>query len=174
MSADRIKDSLTAFVKSVFSSLDFYAFYRAKVVSQSSDNLKLDLQPDDARFAGGLSGIPLRLGIPGATVTVTPGAYVFVGWDGGDPQKPFCMLWEDGASVTALTFKATTVNVGDSAGVQPAVLGNSLATRLGALETAYAAHKHTGVTVGGGSTGTTDTPDASAGSSILSTTVNVK
>lgn len=129
---DKLKSSIASVVR-VFGAarLDFFAFYPAKVVSQSGN--ELDLQPDDSRIPG-MAGVPMRLGIPGVTATVAPGSRVLLGWAGGDPQRPVATLWES-SSVSALNINATQIvlnggvsNVAraavDTAGPWPITAGN--------------------------------------------------
>ena len=73
---DRLKSSIKAMVR-VFSGaeLDYFAYYAARVVSQSGN--KLDLTPDDTRIPG-MTSVPMRLGIPGITATVEPGSRVLL------------------------------------------------------------------------------------------------
>ncbi len=63
-------------------SIDFLALYRAKVISQSADLSTVDLQPDDRRIPGA-TGIPIALGLPGATAQVAQGSYMLIGWRAG-------------------------------------------------------------------------------------------
>ena len=104
--ADRMKAGLAAFVKAQFPRLDFYASYRARIVSQNGDG-SLEVVPDDQRIPP-LSRVPIRLGIPGAKVTVAAGARVLLGFAGGDPAQPQAELWEYG-SVTELDLTATNI-----------------------------------------------------------------
>ena len=89
--------------------VDLLACYRAKLAAQSSDLTKVDLVPDDTRLPG-VGSVPLKLGLPGCTVQVSAGAYLLLGWEGGDPSKPYAVpCWEDGASVVNLTTTASTL-----------------------------------------------------------------
>lgn len=97
-------DKLRAIVRSMLTrratmtGVDLLGMYRAKVVAQSSDMLSLDVQPDDTRIPG-MSGIPLRL-TPGLRCKVAAGKFVLVGWDGGDPSKPYATPAWDAAGTT--------------------------------------------------------------------------
>lgn len=109
---DRLKAGLAGFVRSLFARIDYYALYPAKVIAQNGDGT-LELQTDDQRFAG-MSGVPIRYGVPGITVTVSPGARVLLGFAGGDPSKPIAELWES-ASVTELDITATLIKLNGGA-----------------------------------------------------------
>lgn len=80
--------------------LDYLALYPARVVSQAA-NGRLDLVPEDARLDP-CAGIPLRYGLPGVTATVPAGGRVLLGFEHGDPGRPYAALWESG-EVTALS-----------------------------------------------------------------------
>ena len=105
MIADRIKEPLLKIIRSAMRPIDYYALYRARLVAQSGN--KVDLQPDDSRLPP-MAGVSLRHGLPGVSVTVSPGAYLMVGWDGGDPRKPYAELWEGGETVSEIQIAGTT------------------------------------------------------------------
>lgn len=108
--ADGIKGALYAVVRAALSRVDYFALYRAKVVRQSGDKRKVDVVPEDNRLPG-MAEVPLKLGLPGAKVTIAPGAWVLLGWDGGDPSKPHALVFEGGETVLALELKAATVTI---------------------------------------------------------------
>ena len=142
---DEIKRSWEGIVRSALPGVDLFASYHAKVVAQSADGSTLDIQPDDSRLPG-MTAVQLRLGIPGTTVKVSPGCGVMLSWDAGDPSRPFCMLWDLGATMLEIEIKATNIKlttsatiylnaggvpgsrpiarVGDTAGPYPIVGGN--------------------------------------------------
>ncbi len=92
MAGDRFKGALTALARRADPLTLYRAMYRARLVNQSADLLRLDVAPDDPLLPL-MSNVPLRHGIPGLTVSVAPGAYVLVGWDNGKPDAPFAALW---------------------------------------------------------------------------------
>jgi len=75
---------------------DFAKLWPAAVVSQAADKT-LELTPDDERLrgVGGLNAVPIRHGIPGIAVVVSAGARVRVGFDGGDPKRPYAVLFDE-------------------------------------------------------------------------------
>lgn len=85
--------------------LDPLAFYPATVVSQGDDGT-VDLKPDSKRFGVGLAMVPIRHGLPGVSVRVKVGARVLLAFEGGDPQRPYCALWEAGG-LESLTVEAS-------------------------------------------------------------------
>jgi hypothetical protein len=94
---DRIKGALARFIRDVMSSVDYYALYPAKVVSQSGQTV--DVVTDDARF-GSITGVPIRTFAPDVEITVSPNARVLVGFEAGDPSMPYAALWQSGAIVS--------------------------------------------------------------------------
>lgn len=87
------KAALTRFIRWVMRDTLYLGQYAATVQRQAADDT-LDLLPDDERLRGtGLSGVPIRHGLPGARVRVADGARVLLGFEGGDPRKPYASLW---------------------------------------------------------------------------------
>lgn len=84
--------------------IDHLALYPGRVVAQDGDG-PLDIELDDARFALP-RGIPYRT-LPGIALTVPAGTRVLVGFEGGDPTKPYASLWELG-DVTQLALAGGT------------------------------------------------------------------
>lgn len=113
--SDSITTSLRRLVEAfVGRRLDHLALYPAVVVQQRSDGT-LDLSPEDPRVPS-CQGVPIRLGIPGVTVTVPSGGRVLLGYAAGDPSRPYASLWESG-TVTRITINGGTAKVarvGDS------------------------------------------------------------
>lgn len=78
--------------------IDYSRKYLARVVSQGADGT-LSVVPDDERIRGrGMDKVAIRTGLPGS-VKVPQGARVMVGFDGGDPAKPYAEGW-DGTTFT--------------------------------------------------------------------------
>jgi hypothetical protein len=144
-----VVDRLRAVVRSIVTPMiDRLALYRAEVKAASSDGKTLDVDPEDSRISG-IQGVPIRVGIPGAVAVVQPGAVVLIGWERGDPSRPYAVpSWESGASVTKLVVNATELYLG---------------TETGAKKLATEDHTHTVTYVPGTSgtaTATTDPPTA--------------
>jgi hypothetical protein len=91
MNFDRLKEAFAKLVREIMSKVDYYALYPSKVVKQDA-NGNLELQPEDSRIAAP-TGVPIRLGIPGAKVEVQPGGRVLLGFENGDPRFPVALLW---------------------------------------------------------------------------------
>jgi len=100
--------------------IDYSRLYPCKVAAQNGDGT-LSLVPDDARMKGhGLERVKIRYGLPGFKANVRGGARVRLGFDAGDPSRPFAALWdEDGeSSVDSIEFlphsqQAGVARIGD-------------------------------------------------------------
>lgn len=84
--------------------IDYLARYPGKVVSQSGDlstlDVLLDLDTDgNARRMPSPSNVSIRLGIPGVTVSLKNTARCMVGFEQGDPDRPYIADWEQGGVV---------------------------------------------------------------------------
>lgn len=136
---DRLREAWNRAVRGAFSRIDYFALYRARVVAQN--NQTVDVTPDDKRLPG-MQGVRLRHGVPGLTVTVQPGCYILVGWEGGNPKAPYACLWDGGEGVTEIVVKADNVYVGDKANAEPIPLGNKLLQRVVDIESKFDGHTH--------------------------------
>jgi len=146
-SAGRLRQALEALVRRIVAPTDFDVLRPAKVVGQNLDNT-LELVPDDPSFPG-LSKVPIRNGLPGTKVTVPNGERVLFGFEGRDPRAPYAALW---SSSTTLTM----VEVGASP--SPVALAPLVDDFFESLVNWLGTHVHTGVTVGGGTSGTPAAP----------------
>lgn len=96
------KSRLARVVRFIMRDVTFHKQYPCEVKAQNG--MTLDLLPDDLKIRGqGLSGVPLRTGVPGFTFEVPAGARVMLAFDNGDPGKPFASLF-DPNSVTSIKF----------------------------------------------------------------------
>lgn len=114
---DRLRASFAALVRAMTQQHDYDASYTVTVKSQASDGT-LGVVFDDSRFAPA-DGVPYRLGIPGTTVKVSPGARGLVGFENQDPGKPRLLQWENNNMLelhvdpsVATVFNGGTANVG--------------------------------------------------------------
>lgn len=104
------REALASFIRWVMRDTRYHALYAATVEGQAADDT-LDLRPDDESIRGqGLSGVPIRHGLPGVRVRVGAGARVKLGFENGDPAKPYAALWEPGA-IESLEFDGGTRQV---------------------------------------------------------------
>lgn len=87
--------------------IHYWRMYPCEVVGQAADG-SLDLMPDDESIRGnGLQGVPLKVGLPGFRVKVPNGSRIMLGYENGDPKRPYAVAWEPG-SVTEITFDGGT------------------------------------------------------------------
>jgi len=103
-------DMLSRILDRVRRQTDFHRLWPARVVSQHADGT-LELYPDDERLRGmgGLDKIKLRHGLPGVAVELVAGARVRVGFDAGDPKRPYAALFdEDSTRLDDLVVTAQT------------------------------------------------------------------
>jgi hypothetical protein len=149
---DRIKGPLARLIRWVMRDATYARRYPATVLGQNGATGRLDLRADDPDIRGtGTSGVPIRHGFPGASVTVPTGARVLLAFEENDPRKPIAMLWERETdfvmvNVGALHVTPTGVDVG--AGANFVALANLVLAELNAQRTWASTHTHSGVTAG--------------------------
>lgn len=96
---------------------DYYATYRYRVMKQSSDLTTVDVSPiapNDQRLPG-LDRVPVREG-SAVKVQFTQGGEVLLGWDGGDPERPYVCsgLSSDSVQRIQLAGNVDAARKGDS------------------------------------------------------------
>jgi hypothetical protein len=88
-------------IRSVMSEVDYHKPYPARVIVQDSDGT-LQVKPDLDRIPG-LTGVPIRYGVPGFTARVPPGTRCIVEFENGDSRAPIVTGFEPGA-ILQLSF----------------------------------------------------------------------
>lgn len=84
--------------------IDYLKLYPAVVVAQNSDG-SLQLIADDPKVRGdGHNNVRVRHGLPGISVTVSQGARVRLGFEEGDPSKPFAALFDTDAAFVVINL----------------------------------------------------------------------
>ncbi len=108
--ADRgILPSVRAIVAQAIAPIDYYSFYSGTIRKQSSDLTTVDIEPDNAALLGpGFQRVPLRHGLPGCKVQISNGSKIRIGWDDGNPQKPFAAIWNGEETVQKVQIGGTT------------------------------------------------------------------
>jgi len=105
-----LRSSLTAFIRWVMRDVVYLGRYPCVVQLQHDDDT-VDVLPDHPRFRGkGLSRVAIRHGIPGVRVRVSPSARCLLGFESGDPSKPYVALWDPG-SVEQILFNGGDAGV---------------------------------------------------------------
>jgi hypothetical protein len=134
----RLRSALERLIRWVMRDNLFLGLYTAQVVRQAADGT-LDLLPDDDRLrAQGRQAIPIRHGLPGVTVEVPAGERVLLGFDAGDPSKPYAALWHEGQA-TKIVFGTMTI---EAAGNKALALAQETKAALDALQNAHDTHMH--------------------------------
>lgn len=114
--------------------------YPARVDACAADGSTVDLTPLDDRVAtsmSGAQGIPLRQPIPNCKVQVQAGAICRLGWDGGDPGRPYALpTWDAGGSFTSLTITGGDVTITGGAIAISAGVGQSVKVNGGGRKVA--------------------------------------
>jgi hypothetical protein len=106
-----MKKALFALVRASQPTVAYHGHYSAKVVVQSPDRMTVDLQPDDLRLPS-MAKVPIKLGIPGATVVVAAGDSMLIGWENGDPQRAYASLFPTGDKMYTLSITADKIELG--------------------------------------------------------------
>jgi hypothetical protein len=131
--ADAMKRAFFSLIRAA-NPTDYLAFYKGRVVAASRvDDLQMvDVEPEDPRLPP-MANVPLRLGIPGAFVEIDlrqgperpPDApkfkptFVMIGWESGDPQKAYALLFNPGSSTLRLSLAAEKIELGGEGLVIP-------------------------------------------------------
>ena len=117
----------------------FAKTYAGIVTSQNGDGT-VEVKIDDGKDVHSQSRVPLRHGLPGVTkLELEARAEVVLGFDDGDPQKPYAALPLKGGRLLHLTVDADVVEVG---GTDPVAMYPGLeiwATQVTAALTAVSA-----------------------------------
>lgn len=132
MNLDRTSQGAAAFVLAQSPRRLYQSEWPGVVVAQGGPD-SFDFQPDDPRLPG-VSGVPMRLPVPGVTVTVDPSQRprALLAFAQGDPSKPELHLWErPGLSAlvvqatSKISFLAPAVNFGGDPATDALVKGTS-------------------------------------------------
>jgi hypothetical protein len=125
-------DLTTRFRRAVRAALDFadpdgampaidrLAFYECEVKAVAQNGETVDLQPLDPRIRPH-QGVPVRTGVPGVAPIVKTGSTALLGWETGNPGRPYVPAWLLGAGVAKLVVKADMVFLGDESGAEALV-----------------------------------------------------
>jgi len=110
--AGRIKGSLEAIIDAVVGRrLAYHALWPCTVAIQAFDG-RLQLVPDDEKIRGlGLGAIIARHGEPGYSAEVPPGSRCLVGFEAGDPSRPYVAQWLRETPVDSVTFDGGTESI---------------------------------------------------------------
>ena len=127
--AGRLRAALAAIVRAETRRVDYHALYPSTVLSQDGAGGALELRPDSDLLPPP-QAVPLRT-LPGVQLTIPAGTRVLLGYEGGDPRRPFAALAEL-ANVTRLAVNGAStkaaregddVSAGGSAAPPTGMLG---------------------------------------------------
>jgi hypothetical protein len=99
------RDDWERAVRQAVPELAYLRTYEARVVGQNADGT-LEVQAYDPAI-GGLSRVPVRLGLPGCAVTVAAGARVDLGFEEARPDKAYAGLWNTSAALVDVTLSGS-------------------------------------------------------------------
>ncbi|MBV8929447.1 MAG: hypothetical protein JO152_10025 [Mycobacteriaceae bacterium] len=113
-STDRLTAAVESAVRHTTREVIYHALYPARVVQQRGDGT-LEVELADPRMPH-MTGIPIRGSAPGEHVQVRNDARVLIGFEGGDPTKPYAAGWlgNDGVA-QSWTLEASTIKLGANA-----------------------------------------------------------
>jgi hypothetical protein len=135
--SDRLSSALKELITLFTAKVDYLALYPSEVFSQDSDG-SLQVFPDNQSIAK-QAGVKLHSPFPHCKVTVTKGARVLLGFEEGDPSKPYCL-----PSWSSPDGTLTLIDIGS--GSQFVALSNKVDQAFADLKTYIDAHTHpTGV-----------------------------
>ena len=142
--ADRLRAALDAIAQDATARtdrIDYSRTYPATVIQQSGSTV--DVQPDQVEgqdLLADMAGVPLLLGLPGASADGTTGGKVMIGWRGGDPSQPFAVSFDASNAVSTLVLAVVgQLFLGGQAGAQPTALMTTFLAALNAYLAAIAA-----------------------------------
>lgn len=103
-------DSLRRLIERFTRDVVYLRNYEAVVQRQHEDG-SVDVLPDLEVVRGtGLSRVPIRHGLPGVTVKVVVGSRCLIGFESGDPQRPYVHLW-DPTAIEEISFDGGTASI---------------------------------------------------------------
>lgn len=121
VAATRLMDAFLAVTRASDPRREYRAWYRGTVKFQAADAETVDVVPDDLRMPA-MGGIPLRSGIAGGKVRIAMGSHLMLGFESGDPSRPFAALWDGGTTTLQVTLVANKIELGGE-GLLPLIDG---------------------------------------------------
>jgi hypothetical protein len=119
---DRVLGAFHSIARGAIPDLDYKGTFPAMLLKQHSNRRRVDVAPVDPRLPR-MVDIPLKVGVPGVEVVISPGHLVLVGWENGRPDRPYATLWDPGTNGTErITFHADKIELGGT-NLQPLMDG---------------------------------------------------
>lgn len=125
--ADRIKGLLAEFVDLVMRRVDYHALYAGTVVAQSG--ALVDVKCDSPTMPQ-LRAVKVRHGLPGASSTLPQGVRVLVGFEDGDPAKPYVSQFEN-QQATQVVLDSLDIRLGGTGAARNAAAVGDVVTMSG-------------------------------------------
>jgi len=120
----RIKGSLLRFIDAAVGRKLLYSYLWPCTVATQVGGA-LEVVPDDAEIrGGGLGVVYIRHGQPGYETTVPAGARCLVGFEAGDPKRPYVAQWLAGTAVTEVEFDGGSLDMARD--TDPIIAGHML------------------------------------------------
>ncbi len=102
LQANSMRSAMDAFLRKVRAEGEFAYRYRCKVDRVKASG-RVDVTVTDDRMKGrGVGDCNVRVGIPLTTLTILAGATCLVGWEDGDPARPYVSDFDQGAVATSI------------------------------------------------------------------------
>lgn len=83
---------IRAYVRQCVPEVDYLAAYPCTVITQSADQLTVDVRPDSSALPE-MQAVPIRYGMPGMTALVSTGQRALLMFEGASPTAPVVVLW---------------------------------------------------------------------------------
>jgi hypothetical protein len=115
-SDDRLKDAFAAAVRASLPPLTFFACHWARVIAQNGATVDVEIEnPTIAKFLPSMSGVPLMMPAPGATMQMAAIGRVLIGWSDGDQSRPFAIAYDVATALIELVLNSPDLRLGDDA-----------------------------------------------------------
>lgn len=108
--SDNLAEPLRKFVRETMRGHDLQGTFYGVAKIQRADGT-LDFEPDDKRYPI-MSGVRIRVPVPGAKLTIPAGSRCQLVFEGADVQQRVATLYEPGSDVKAVARVDDTVDVG--------------------------------------------------------------
>jgi hypothetical protein len=107
---DRLRASIEAVVRTMMPRVDTLAYYTVALASWDDGAQLADVVPlrSDVGLPPALTRVPIRAGIPGASVKLESGATMLLGFADGDPGSPFLVNFDP---IAAAGFKPREIRI---------------------------------------------------------------
>lgn len=120
--SSRMHDAVAARVRAKLPTPHYFGVYPFQLVQQAG--FMVEGLPQTEGLPP-MSNVPLHVGIPGIEMQVQAGATIMIGWEGGDPERPYAALWNKGATVASLTLNTALSKLGGPSAAEAMIKGKA-------------------------------------------------